>query len=89
MIGTKLAVAVLAFAAFLFTNQVQKSIGCYICSNPNMLYLMAQYKMAVGDTEAGLRLLKKASASNNVESAPRLVRQAKAAFTTGPNSSRT
>lgn len=62
MTGTKLAVTVLSLATFLGGNQLQRSVDCYVSNSPNVLYLMAQYKMAVGDTAAGLRLLKQASA---------------------------
>lgn len=86
MTGTKLAVAVLSLAAFLGGNQLQKSFDCYVCNRPSMLYLMAQYKMAVGDTATGLRLLKKASAPA-VES-PKLEPQVKTASRPCPYSSR-
>lgn len=89
MTGTKLAVAVLSFATFLGTNQLQRSIGCYVCNNPSMLYLMAQYKMAVGDTAAGVRLLKQASVPVQTEQKSPAAPQVNAASKRCPLSSRT
>jgi len=38
--------------------EAQKSLGCLLCNDPRVLYLMAEYKMAVGDTDSALKLLK-------------------------------
>jgi hypothetical protein len=85
----KLAVAVLSLVAFLGGNQIQRSVDCYVCNSPSVLYLMAQYKMAVGDTAAGLRLLKQASVPSRVRETSKSESQVNSASKPCPDSSRT
>lgn len=61
MTGIKMAVALLGLAILFGGTQVQKSVGNALFNDPRVLYLMAEYKMAVGDSGTALRLLKRAS----------------------------
>jgi hypothetical protein len=61
MTGTKLAVALFSLMAFMGGTHVQKSLASMLNNDPRVLYLMAEYNMAVGDTSTALRLLKRAS----------------------------
>jgi hypothetical protein len=63
MTGTNLAIAFLMAAGLLGGTHVQKSVGNILSNDPRALYLMAEYKMATGDSGTALRLLQRASSS--------------------------
>jgi hypothetical protein len=60
MTGMKLGVAILGLAALAGVSRVEKSVSCILCNDPRALYLMAQYKIAVGDSTTALELVRKA-----------------------------
>lgn len=60
MSGMKLGVAILAVAVLAGVSRVEKSVCGFLSSDPQVLYLMAQYKIAVGDPATALQLVQKA-----------------------------
>lgn len=63
MTGMKLGVAVLGMVALAGVREAGESVGNLICHDPRALYIMAQYKMAVGDTKSALPLMRRAKTS--------------------------
>lgn len=63
MTGPKIASLLLAGALITGGNQFQKSLSHFVDTNPRAMYLLAQYKLAKGDTDSALRLLKRSSAA--------------------------
>lgn len=60
-----MAVAFLALVVLAGGAQVHRSLGCLLGNDPRVLYLLAEYKMAVGDTSTALRLLKASNAKDH------------------------
>jgi hypothetical protein len=63
MTGMKLGVLVLGMAVLAGVSEVQKSVDNLFCHDSRALYIMAQYKIAVGDTKSALELVRKAKNS--------------------------
>jgi hypothetical protein len=70
----KLAIAFLMAAGLLGGTHVQRSVGNILSNDPRALYLMAEYKMAIGDSGTAVRLLQRASSNPSRESTRTKVR---------------
>ncbi len=64
MTGIKMGAVVLGMALLAGVSEVQKSVDNLICNDSRALYIMAQYKIAVGDTKSALELVRKAKTSH-------------------------
>lgn len=68
MIASKFTVSVLLLALFLGGCRVENAAACYVAHDTRVIYLMAQLRMAVGDREGGLKLMRRVSTAEHQKS---------------------
>ncbi len=59
MLASKITVTVLMLGLFLGGYRVENAALCYLHNDTRLLYLTAQLKMAMGDRDGGLELMRR------------------------------